>query len=97
MLGIGLYLAYLSLQLAVIVRALLRPNREPSSRIAWVVVIAVVPGIGIIAYLLLGETNIGRRRVSTAWLPTWMLHKSTSTSCSTSGCRTTTAARLSRR
>jgi cardiolipin synthase len=61
-----LYLAFYFLQLAVIVRALIRPNRESSSRIAWIVVIAAVPGVGIVAYLLLGETNIGRKRVARA-------------------------------
>ena len=63
MVAIGLYTAFYLLQLAVIIRALLRPNREPSSRIAWIVVIAILPGIGIVAYLLLGETSIGRKRV----------------------------------
>ena len=53
-------------QIALIVRVLLRPHREPASRIAWIVVIVAVPLLGIIAYLLLGETNIGRRRVALA-------------------------------
>ena len=51
------------IELAVIARAILRPHRDPASRIAWVVVIAVMPVIGVLVYLLLGETNIGRRRV----------------------------------
>jgi cardiolipin synthase A/B len=55
---------YLLIQLGVIARAILRPHREPASRVAWVVVIVVLPVIGIIAYILLGETNIGRRRVT---------------------------------
>ena len=63
MVATGLYAAVYLLQVAVIIRALLRPNREPSSRIAWIVVIAILPGIGIVAYLLLGETNIGRKRI----------------------------------
>ncbi|QJQ07321.1 cardiolipin synthase [Undibacterium piscinae] len=46
----------------LVARAILRPHREPASRIAWVVVIAVLPIGGMIAYLLLGETSIGRRR-----------------------------------
>jgi len=46
-----------------IVRAILRPHREPSSRIAWVVVIAVLPAVGVLIYLLFGEVNIGRRRI----------------------------------
>jgi cardiolipin synthase len=47
--------------LALIVRVLLRPHREPASRIAWII---ALPMLGILAYLLLGETNIGRRRVA---------------------------------
>lgn len=55
-------LAYVVLHLAFVVRALLRPHREPASRIAWIAVILALPIGGIVAYLLLGETNIGRRR-----------------------------------
>lgn len=51
------------IQIAFIVRVLLRPHREPASRIAWIVVIIAFPVIGILAYILMGETNIGRRRV----------------------------------
>jgi cardiolipin synthase A/B len=51
------------LELAVIVRILLRPNRDPASRVAWVVVVGALPLVGMLAYLLLGEVNIGRRRV----------------------------------
>src|SRR5215470_1780166 len=50
------------IHLAVIARVILRPHREPASRIAWIVMIVALPLIGMIAYLLLGETNIGRRR-----------------------------------
>jgi cardiolipin synthase len=49
---------------ACIVRVLLRPNRDPASRMAWIVTILAVPGLGVIAYLLLGETSIGRKRVA---------------------------------
>jgi cardiolipin synthase len=51
------------LELGVIVRILLRPHRDPAARIAWVVVVGVLPLFGLLAYLLLGEVNIGRRRV----------------------------------
>ena len=58
---------YLALNLLVvaitIVRVLLRPHRNATSRVAWVVVILALPYLGVIAYLLLGETNIGRKRV----------------------------------
>lgn len=54
---------HVSIQLALVVRVLLRPHREPAARIAWVVVLVALPVIGILAYILLGEVNIGRRRV----------------------------------
>jgi cardiolipin synthase len=49
---------------AFVVRILLRPHREPAARVAWVVVVMVLPIVGIVAYILLGETNIGRGRVA---------------------------------
>ena len=54
---------FLLIYASTIIRILLRPNREPSSRVAWMVVILALPLLGIIVYLLLGETNIGRTRV----------------------------------
>jgi cardiolipin synthase len=50
------------LKLAVMARILLRPNRDPASRIAWMILVATFPTLGIIVYLLFGEVNIGRRR-----------------------------------
>ena len=47
-----------------IIRVLLRPHRDPTSRMAWILVIVMLPYIGIIAYILLGETNIGRKRIA---------------------------------
>jgi cardiolipin synthase len=55
--------AFFLVHLGVIARVILRPHRDPASRVAWIVVIIVLPMIGIVAYILLGETNIGRRRV----------------------------------
>lgn len=50
--------------LALIVRVLTRPHRDPSSRIAWIAVIGALPVLGVVAYFLLGETNIGHRRTA---------------------------------
>lgn len=59
-----LFLAlHILLQAGFIVRVLLRPHRDPAARIAWIVVILALPIGGIVAYLLLGETNIGLERV----------------------------------
>lgn len=55
---------YLLVHLAFIARAILRTHREPASRVAWVVVMIMLPVAGILAYILLGETNIGRHRAA---------------------------------
>src|SRR5438270_8097233 len=48
---------------ATIARALLRPHREPASRLAWIIAILALPILGVILYLLVGETRIsGPRR-----------------------------------
>jgi len=63
--GITLFVAiHLALEVAILIRVLLRPHREPASRIAWFVVILSLPVLGMVAYILFGEVNIGRRRVA---------------------------------
>lgn len=59
-LGFGVHLA---LQVTFVIRALLRPHREAASRAAWILVIIAMPAIGMIAYVLFGDTNIGRKRL----------------------------------
>ncbi len=54
---------HILIQLGLIVRVLLRPHRDPASRIAWIVVIVAMPVAGILAYLLLGEARLGRSRI----------------------------------
>ena len=50
-------------EIAVLVRVLIRPHREPASRLAWIAVVIALPLVGVIAYLILGEIRIsGRRR-----------------------------------
>ncbi|GAB1380576.1 phospholipase D-like domain-containing protein [Pararhodobacter aggregans] len=61
--GLTLTLHY-ALQIGVMVRALTRPDREPASRVAWVLVILGLPAAGIALYLMLGEVSPGRRRVA---------------------------------
>ena len=53
---------HIFIQAGLIIRILLRQHRDPASRIAWIVVVLALPVVGIVAYLLLGETNIGARR-----------------------------------
>ncbi len=52
-----------ALEIAVLVRVMLRPHREPASRIAWLAVIIALPLFGVLAYMMFGEVNIGRKRV----------------------------------
>ena len=61
-LQLGMTLVIFVVHLATAARALTRPNRAPASRAAWVTVIMLAPVVGVIAYLLLGETSIGRSR-----------------------------------
>ncbi|MFT4158725.1 cardiolipin synthase [Shinella sp.] len=42
---------------------LLRPHRQPESRAAWLLLVMALPYAGALAYLFLGQTNVGRRRV----------------------------------
>lgn len=55
---------HILIEILVIMRVILRPHREPTSRLAWIVVIATLPVLGILAYLFFGEVNIGRRRIA---------------------------------
>ncbi|WP_254912903.1 cardiolipin synthase [Novosphingobium sp. B 225] len=57
-----LEIALLGAMVLTMGRALLRPQREPASRIAWIIAILVLPGLGVLAYLLIGEARISRRR-----------------------------------
>ena len=51
------------IHLLLIVRILTRPNRSAISRTAWIVVVLALPILGVLAYILFGEVNIGRGRV----------------------------------
>ena len=55
-------LLHLALQVVLVVRVIIRPHRDPAARAAWIVVVLAVPVIGMLAYLLVGETRMGRAR-----------------------------------
>lgn len=62
---VSLYpLLSLLVTLAVMARIMLRPNRTPASRVAWLVVVGALPILGIVGYILLGEVRIGRGRLA---------------------------------
>ena len=48
---------YLLVHAPVIIRILIRPHREPASRLAWLLVVLLLPFLGIVAYILLGEVS----------------------------------------
>lgn len=56
-------IALVVLHLVFVCVAVARPHRTPASRVAWVAVILLVPILGIVAYVFLGETSIGRERI----------------------------------
>ena len=57
-------LSHVVLTLACAVHVLLRPHRQPESRAAWLLMLVAFPYLGVLAYLLLGTTNIGRKRAA---------------------------------
>jgi len=56
-------LLHLLIVSGLVIRIILRPHREPASRIAWIAVVSAVPVLGLVAYVLLGEVRLGPRRV----------------------------------
>ncbi|MDX2503080.1 MAG: cardiolipin synthase [Gammaproteobacteria bacterium] len=57
-------LLHILIEVALIIRVMTRPHRDPASRIAWVAVIAALPFLGLLIYILFGEVNIGRSRLA---------------------------------
>ena len=53
-------IAYNAVMLSLCARVLMQPRLEPSARLAWVLVIAVIPFAGILAYVMFGEIRVGR-------------------------------------
>lgn len=53
--------AWAILHLAVLVRALAVEGRAPGSRAAWALVLILLPALGIVLYLLVGEPWMSRR------------------------------------
>ncbi|NLN68500.1 MAG: cardiolipin synthase [Alcaligenaceae bacterium] len=45
------------------IRVLLRPRRDPASRVAWILFIMALPYVGALTYLMLGEVRPNKGRV----------------------------------
>lgn len=65
--GVALTIIALSAELlvvgALVVVVLLRRNLDPAARLAWLTVLVLLPVVGVIAYLLVGEVRLGGRRI----------------------------------
>jgi len=61
---ISILLAEFSIRLGFTAYLLLRRPARPSSTPVWIAVVLAVPLFGLVAYLLFGETRLGRRRVA---------------------------------
>ena len=61
-LPIAMVVGEYAIMLAIAVYILVRSRGSPAVRLAWLVVVFAVPVIGVIAFLLVGEVRIGRRR-----------------------------------
>ncbi len=62
--GAFMALVHVLIQFVFIIRVLIRPHRQPASRVAWVVVIISLPVFGMLIYVFFGEVNIGRKRIA---------------------------------
>jgi cardiolipin synthase len=62
------YLIYLhtAVVIAFSVRILLRDDLSPSARLAWFIVLVILPGFGSVIYFLFGEADLGKKGVSKA-------------------------------
>lgn len=58
-----LFLAELALKLGLICFILTRRQLAPNVALTWIVLMFVLPWVGMLAYLLIGEARIGRRRI----------------------------------
>ncbi|MBN7757784.1 cardiolipin synthase [Nitratireductor aquimarinus] len=56
-------LVHITIVTTATLHILLRRNRQPESRMAWLVVVMTLPYLGALAYLLLGQTSVGRKRI----------------------------------
>ncbi len=62
LIGVAVAVGGFVVHLSAVLRAITRPDRTPASRVAWIAAIMCLPVIGVVAYLFLGETSIGRER-----------------------------------
>jgi cardiolipin synthase len=54
---------FVAAQIATLFRILLRERRTPAARLAWIICVVALPGVGIFLYFLFGEVDFGRRKL----------------------------------
>tara|TARA_R110002126_G_scaffold211259_2_gene357818 strand:+ start:2274 stop:3827 length:1554 start_codon:yes stop_codon:yes gene_type:complete len=59
-----LVVGFIGLQILVACLVLLRPHRRQSSSLAWLIVLLLLPGLGLLGWFLFGEVRVGRSRVA---------------------------------
>ncbi|MFD1880302.1 cardiolipin synthase [Paracoccus pacificus] len=63
MMGTALIVIHYIAATLVVLRVLLRPRMEPTTRLVWILIIEVLPLVGILGYLLFGEIRMRRAEV----------------------------------
>ena len=64
-LAISVIVGEFVVKFALIIMILIkRGDKKPSAPLTWIVLILAVPILGVIAYLLVGETRIGKKRIA---------------------------------
>ena len=56
--AVALYL--LDLTIKIVALGLIPKNRRPSSGMAWLLLILIIPFVGIVIFLVMGRTRLGR-------------------------------------
>src|SRR5680860_1819427 len=56
-----LLIAHTIIVVSLTLRILLRDDLSPPARLAWIIVLILLPVAGTVAYFLFGEINLGRR------------------------------------
>jgi cardiolipin synthase len=59
---VGASIYIIDLPVKIVALGVVPRNRRPGTAMAWLLAIFLIPGIGLIGYLLLGQTRLDRRR-----------------------------------
>src|ERR1700759_1443766 len=59
---LGLMVVLVHIGICVLALGVLPGNRKPSSGMAWLILILVLPYFGFVVFLLFGSTSVGRKR-----------------------------------